>query len=622
MKLAVCFAPARLNAKNVVKAMATSMRLANNHQCKTLVLGKGALAYVATSDSSSSVSLFRQSDEGNILAVAGVPIKLDGCLDTCLAQAIVGGYKQAIEQLASLDGVFAAVFWNAAAQKLVVFTDPLGLQPLYIARPNQGLLIASELKAFPASGLIKTKMDPAGWGSFVSFDYCIGENTQLEGVSRINAATIITYDAETNHVETKKYWSRPEPAPHMTLDDIDTGELLDIARQEIRGYTQHSHSGYSLLSGGFDSRLIMTLLHEEGLEVQALTLQHQEEYFGADGRLAVQAAKKFNQGKYQLVIPSRHYYESPVFLHYLVLNEVAVPCLNLFITQVVQYLRPEMKAIWDGGGSGVAFSPGHPQFDMFEDFLQAKARPITSLHWQAAEHLFSPDIGEAMREKYTELLNIELSRYPNDGYGIARFLDNNRLRRCVSLDPVQVYGNYVLSFIPCFSRTFWNIAGKFPRKLTCQRQLHLKLYKKHFPEALSIPFCSGGQFFTPNKFTPRLWALKGAGRLCKHTSYYWHRLGRLPIFGSFFQKLGAGSKQRGEANRLVNQVIQLVHPDHNELNAGAVMTIKQTHPPFDWKIRIARNLLFYWQVWHWIMEGQLTTWNAETFLRQKSERKE
>jgi len=622
MKLAICFVPTRADTENMAAAMAASMRLADNHQCKTLSLGKGALACVTTSDSSSSVSLFRQNERGNILAIVGVPIKLDGVLDACLARAIEGDYQQAIEQLTCLDGAFAAVFWDAVAGKLVVITDPLGLQPLYIARPEQGLLLASELKAFPASGLMQAKMDPAGWGAFISFDYNIGEKTQLEKVSRINAATLLTYDAKTNQVESKKYWLWPEPAPEMTLNDIDTGELLDIARQEIRAYAQHSRSGYSLLSGGFDSRLIMMLLHQEGLETQALTLQHQEEYFGADGRLAVQVAKKFNQGKFQLVNPSQHYYESPVFLHYLVLSEVAVPCLNLFITQVAQYLRPDMKAIWDGGGSGVAFAPGHSQFDTFEDFLQTKVRSLTSLHWQAAQNIFSPVMSEAMREEYTELLDNELSHYPNDGYGIARFLDNNRLRRCVSLDPVQVYGNYVLSFIPCFSRTFWNIAGAFPRKHTYKKQLHLKLFNTHFPHALSIPVCSGGQFYTTRKFTPQVWALTAAGKLNKHATYYWHRMGRFPVVGSLFKKMGAGTHARGDANCLVDQVIKAMPSEHEELNADTVTAIKRMQPPFDWRTRIARNLLFYWQVWHWIMEGQLTTWNAETFLRQKAEGKE
>jgi hypothetical protein len=226
-----------------------------------------------------------------------------------------------------------------------------------------------------------------------------------------------------------------------------------------------------------------------------------------------------------------------------------------------------------------------------------------------------------MKEDFVELLGEETARYPNDEFGVTRFQVNNRMRRCISLDPTKVYANYVLPFIPCVSRKFWNLAAKIPRTVTVHKQLHIKLFKEHFPEAMRLPFCSGGSLYSPHTFTPRLWALATTSMLHKRGMYYWHRLGRLPVAGRLLLRLGAGANRRGEANRLVEQIVQIINPEHEDLNSDAVKAIRRMRPPYDWKTRIARNLLFYWQVWRWVMEAQLTTWNAETFLQQESEQK-
>jgi hypothetical protein len=615
MKIAICFASERANAEHSAAAMAESMRLTGSQQCTTLPIGHGALACVTKSDVQSSVSFLRRGSQGNVLAIAGVPITLDGSLDTCLASAAAGGYEQAIEQLTHLDGAFVAVFWGAKARKLAVVTDPLGLQPLYIARPDEGLLIASELKAFPASGLMATEMDPAGWGAFFSFDFNIGCRTQLARVSRVKAATVLSYSPANGKLDAKCYWSFPEPCRDMGLEDVDIGQLLDVARREVKSYVTHSQTSSLLLSAGFDSRLIMLLLIEDGIHCAAVILEHQDELFGLDGRLAVRVAKKFNQADYQLMATRHRYYESPEFLRYLVMGEVAVPCLDLFIAQVSQHLRPEMAAVWEGLCFGSAFTPMYPDLATFEDFLRVRCRPTTSLHWEAARTVFSTAVGQEMEEGFARLLGEEIARFPNDQFGVTRFQMDNRKRRCSALNPMTVYANDVLPFIPGVSKKFWDIAGRIPRTLTANGKLYMKLYREHFPEALSVPFCSGGNIHSARAFTPMLWTMPIAQKSINYARYYWHRMGRLPIAGRLFARSSSGSNPCGVANRLVDCVVQSISLEHGDLNPDAVMAIRRMRPPYDWKTRIARHHLFYWQIWRWVMEGELTTWNAETFLQ-------
>jgi hypothetical protein len=613
IKLAVCFVPEKGNAESVATAMAESMRLTDEQQCSTVMLGSGALACVKRSNADSSLSHLHRGLNGNLLAIAGVPIRLGGSLDACLKRTVEQGYKEAISGSTELDGAFVAVFWDAKARKLLVITDPLGLQPLYVARVNGAFLIASELKAFPASKLMAAKMDPAGWGAFFSFDFNIGVRTQLAGVLRVKAATILTYSPRKNQLESKSYWSYPEPNYEMKQKDVDIGHLLDVISCEIKQYMDHSAVNYLLLSGGFDSRLIMFLLKKNEYYCPAVIIDHKDEMFGLDGRLGIRVAKKFNKEDWRLVSTSPRFYESPAFLKYLVMGEVAVPCLNLFISQISQNLYPEMKAVWDGLCIGSAFKPAYPHLKTIDEYLTVRCRPMTSLHWEAAKLIFSETISEEMIEGFSKLLEQELGELPNDEFGVSKFQMDNRKRHCIALNPLKVYANHVLPFIPGASRVFWNTAGRIPRSLTLDGKMYWKIYSKFFPEAMSVAFCSGGAIYRTKKYTPILQLIRVGHKLKRYSRYFLYRGFKMENLSNLiYNKLSFHSA----SNALDDFVIQHINEEQSDLNADAVMKIKRMRPPFDWKTRIARHHLFYWQVWRWIMEGTLTTTNAEIFFQE------
>jgi hypothetical protein len=618
MKLVACFPRTHKDSDSVATAMANAMRLFEPHHCRTFPAGEdGSLACVETGDRFSRVKLVRESDSGNVLLISGVPLDLHGSLDECLQRVVKSDTQRAVKELTGLDGAFAALFWDASAKKLVVITDALGLQPLYLARPGGGLLLASELKAFPASGLVDVAMDPAGWGAFVSLQFNIGERTQLAGVSRIEAANVLVYCARTGKLESKQYWSRPEPVPDMKLEEVDTGELLDLVRCEIRGYAAHSPVGTLLLSGGFDSRLLASLLHEEGIDCAALILQGNDGLSRVDRQSAVRIADTLLGGDYELIRPSSRFFDSPGFLRYLVMSEVAVPCMKLFITKISQYIRPEMKAVWEGVGPGFGFAPAYPYPGAFDEYLKNRCRPTTSLHWNAARYVFSPAMAGRMETEFTELLKTEIGHYANDEFGVARFQMDTQMRRRLGLNPTKVYANHVLPFTPCVSKEFWNVAARIPHTVTASQQLYLKLFRDHFPQAHRVPFCSGGTLYGSRRFTPGLWSVRMASSLEKQISYYWSRTPRLPVAGAAFKSLGAGQDRRIGRHNLMDRVIQRIDPDQEDLDATGVAAVKAARPPYDWNVRLGRSLLFYWQTWRWDMEGQLSTWNADSFLHQE-----
>jgi asparagine synthase (glutamine-hydrolysing) len=87
-----------------------------NHAELRAVLGKDA--FETESDSETILHLFRRGD---------------------------------VRWISKLDGMFAFVL--ATPERIVAARDPLGIKPLFVARSGDGLLFASELKAFDGLGL-------------------------------------------------------------------------------------------------------------------------------------------------------------------------------------------------------------------------------------------------------------------------------------------------------------------------------------------------------------------------------------------------------------------------------------------------------------------------------------
>src|SRR5699024_8450527 len=133
------------------------------------------------------------------------------------------------------------IFWDADSEILVVATDCLGMQPLYMRHTGKELTLVSETKALDASP------DPAAWGAFISIGHPIGERSLVEGLQRVPPASILTYDCARRELRIHRYWSWPAPS-----DAWRNYDFVGSLEQEIRAYADFGDPGTLLLSGGWD----------------------------------------------------------------------------------------------------------------------------------------------------------------------------------------------------------------------------------------------------------------------------------------------------------------------------------------------------------------------------------
>lgn len=510
--------------------------------------------------------------------ISGLPISTAAPIERCLREILSCDRPE--ERLAELDGAFAALFWDGRRRRLIVVTDFLGLQPLYIGRTADRLLLASEMKGI-AAALPCIEMDAAGWGAFAGMGHFLGESTSIDGVRRAPAASIIAWDDEGRVVDERRYWRFPGDGPLR----VDTRAIVDALRQEIRAYARYHEPGTVLLSGGFDSRLLLMLLRSMGYAPNALAISHPDERFDADGRFALEVAQAVGV-PCRLEQPPTDFYSSDAYIRYLALNEVANPSLGLFIARVAGFLRPELGAVWEGVSPGYALAfPRIPKPDL-SMYVRCRRQPAKSPSFEALRLLFRS--GGEMCEAFERQLTEEVAASPPGDSGLLQFEARHQMRNRMGHNPLKVYSNDVLCFTPGATREFWSIAAAIPYANKWNFALYFQIFREHFPEALRIPFCSSG----------RLWSYT------RPSSWHYYAAQLFPPPGAQFAghllRWFRGAALPSVARRALEQI----DPEHPDLNFASVVRLQQNGPRSAAE-RSAATLLFYWKAWRDVMEGRL-----------------
>ena len=594
MKIALYLSKKEAGSKGVAAKMAESMRLCPGQKTEAWGFDGGEVSIVTSSDQFSAIQMLQKIENGNFLLISGVPLDLHGNLNQRLLRILKSDAGQASKALSELDGIFCGVFWNENEKKLVVVSDPLGFQTLYISHTEKGILMASEMKAFPASGLIELEMDPAGWGAFIAMGMTVEDRTQLKGVRRFPPATIMVWDAATRSVKNQIYWQWPKSDDTLTMDQVDTSAIIQTMTKELDAYAQHNKSGSVLLSGGFDSRLTLAIMAQRDWNPKALIFAHQDEYWGADSKLALMAAKELGID-YDFIKTPRGYYNQPSYLDYMIMNEVSTPSLYLFISQVLKYITSEREVIWDGTPPGYGLVPAFLPPGGFDVFFRSSVRSRESFAWKTADSTFGRARSDEMYDSFKASFHREIEKYPNNEMGVTMFEVYNRMRNRTSPNAVKVYSNKALSCMLGVSRDFWTMAGHIPYSVTRDYQLYFKVFRNHFPGLARIPFLSGTS----------LWCDETSGWRGEIAKLYYKiarnrviSLSKKAYYRYFFK-----SKKYWADSKYLELTWKRLCKGHPDLDMDGISKLDQT-----------TRLPFYWQMWRWILSGELTTWNSQNFF--------
>jgi asparagine synthase (glutamine-hydrolysing) len=173
-------------------------------------------------------------------------------------------------------GMFAFVVAERESGRVVMARDRLGIKPLYVARTPERLRFASTLPALLAGGEVDTSIDRVALHHYMTFHSVVpAPLTILQGVRKLPPATVRTIEpdgTQRDHVYWRPSFSRAREGAIGASDrkslPKSPGEwqetLLDKLRVAVKRRMVADVPIGVLLSGGFDSSLIVALLAESG----------------------------------------------------------------------------------------------------------------------------------------------------------------------------------------------------------------------------------------------------------------------------------------------------------------------------------------------------------------------
>ena len=208
----------------------------------------------------------RELSGGNSSAKTGRSVK----------ELIIRAYKEGTlrDFLRMADGYFSAVIYDSVKRRLTLLIDRFGFRHLFYTKYNKKFLWASEYKAFLAAPDFKIDVNRQSVDEFMRYGILCEDRTWLTGAHLLNPAAILTYDMESDSIQTERYWSPDEIHPITAKFDINEyceewGRLFKLSVAERTD--ENERTGLTL-SGGLDSRAILAAMPLSGSKINAVTL--------------------------------------------------------------------------------------------------------------------------------------------------------------------------------------------------------------------------------------------------------------------------------------------------------------------------------------------------------------
>ncbi|MFZ5427659.1 MAG: asparagine synthase (glutamine-hydrolyzing) [Thermodesulfobacteriota bacterium] len=163
------------------------------------------------------------------------------------------------------NGMFALAVWDHNRSRLTLARDRYGVKPLYWTIRKNTLLFASEIKAFPASGLCRAEVDVPALVEYFTFQNIFSDRSLFAGVQTFPPgcwAVAVAGGTRREPVFTR-YWAFDFQEHHAEADEAGLAEECDrLFKQAVKRQLVSDVEVGAYLSGGIDSSSVCCLAAE------------------------------------------------------------------------------------------------------------------------------------------------------------------------------------------------------------------------------------------------------------------------------------------------------------------------------------------------------------------------
>ena len=390
----------------------------------------------------------------------------------------------------AVDGQFAGARYDAEADVVEVFNDPLGMQALYVAERSGRTFFSTSAAAL--AGYLGAEPDTLGVQVLLRSGVQIGPLTHWRGVERVEPSTALAFGV--NGVQRREYW-RPEVNERvraMTLEQT-ADHCVEVMLSVVRKRFARTPPLWVDLTGGFDSRMVLAAVLRSGASFTANTN-------GEEGDPDVCIAREVADAAgcaWQHIRLAPDWADDASAL----LQGAAWADGTLNIFQLARVLRQhQMKAATSQyvvtGGGGEHFN----SFPWQQEFLRAgRSRTVNydallKMRYlkQVSTFALQCDPDPAVTEYFSENLSNRAQRYANRP-------NTTQLDAIYAYKSVGHFGAFrsagegiVRTEVPCYYREIFDCAFSAHHRWRTSHRLQRRIITRLSPALAAVPTTHGG----------------------------------------------------------------------------------------------------------------------------------
>ncbi|WP_165061341.1 asparagine synthase (glutamine-hydrolyzing) [Adlercreutzia sp. ZJ154] len=275
----------------------------------------------------------------------------------CDTEVLLKGYQEwGSSVLDRLRGMFAFVVYDRKQHTLFFARDPFGIKPLYFYKVRDGILFASEAKAFLHHPEFEKRLNENLLPLYMCFEYIPTEQTLFVGVEKLQAGHCATW--AHGKLEVRRYCEfRYNIDDSLSMDDWASRIAACMAESSEAHAAADVEVG-CFLSAGVDSSLVAA--HAKDLmDVRTFSIGYAEEEFSELGA-ARELAERIGVRNIAGTISAADFFNSAGAVQYHMdeplPNPSAVPLYHL-----ARLAAREVKGVMSGEGADELFG-GYPYY--------------------------------------------------------------------------------------------------------------------------------------------------------------------------------------------------------------------------------------------------------------------
>lgn len=162
--------------------------------------------------------------------------------------------------LARLRGMFAFAIWDAHEKTLFIARDRLGKKPLHYFVDRDGIVFASEPKAFLADPAFHAEPDLEAISAYLSYQYVPSPLSAFKGVQKLPPAHYLL--VRDGRLTIHRYWKLSYANKREISEAEASEELVARLREAVKLRMISDVPLGAFLSGGIDSSAVVALMAE------------------------------------------------------------------------------------------------------------------------------------------------------------------------------------------------------------------------------------------------------------------------------------------------------------------------------------------------------------------------